>query len=335
MADIVRIANPLDRQAALMDLINRLGPGEFAAVADQFRSMDHFGDSHGEYDLILRGWAKADPLGALAYADKQPNNGRDTSTILASWAGNDAAAAERWALDHHQGDGPNPYLASVIRGIAAYDVAHASSLAQSMPSSRERGEAVDAITRALFMKGVDDAMAFPASIQDPKLRAGFVEAIANRLAGKDPNQAATWLAATGDTESQSRAARTVGEALAKADPASAGQWLRKLQPEAQAEAARGIIPVMSSADIAGAANWASSLAGIPNYDKVVEEFVWSCDYRAPEQSAAWIQGVTDPEQRRHLYYSMLGEWAKRDAGAVKAWVSNNTVPADVLRRFTR
>jgi hypothetical protein len=335
MADIVRIANPLDRQAALMDLINRLGPGEFAAVADQFRSMDHFGDSHGEYDLILRGWAKADPLGALAYADKQPNNGRDTSTILASWAGNDAAAAERWALDHHQGDGPNPYLASVIRGIAAYDVAHASSLAQSMPSSRERGEAVDAITRALFMKGVDDAMAFPASIQDPKLRAGFVEAIANRLAGKDPNQAATWLAATGDTESQSRAARTVGEALAKADPASAGQWLRKLQPEAQAEAARGIIPVMSSADIAGAANWASSLAGIPNYDTVVEEFVWSCDYRAPEQSAAWIQGVTDPEQRRHLYYSMLGEWAKRDAGAVKAWVSNNTVPADVLRRFTR
>ena len=335
MAGIVRIADPLERQVALMDLISRLGPGEFAAVADQFRSMDHFGDSHGEYDLILRGWAKADPLGALAYADKQPNNERDTSMILASWAGNDAAAAERWALDHHEGDGPNPYLASVIRGIAAYDIAHASSLAQSMPTSRERGEAVDSITRALFVKGADDAMAFPASIQDPKLRAGFVEAIANRLAGKDPNQAASWLAATGDVESQSRAARNVGAALAKEDPASADQWLRKLQPEAQAEAARGIIPVMSSADIAGAANWASSLAGIPNYDKVVEEFVWSCDFRAPEQSAAWIQGVTDPEQRRHLYYSMLGEWAKRDAGAVKTWVSNNSVPADVLRRFSR
>ncbi|MCX6874686.1 MAG: hypothetical protein NTW21_12900 [Verrucomicrobia bacterium] len=335
MADIVRLGDPLERQSALMDLLGRLGPGEFAAVADQYRSMDHFGGSQGEYDLILRSWAKADPLGALAYAGQQPDNWRDTSLILASWAGNDTAAAERWALDHHQGEGANPYLAAVIRGVAAYDIAHASQLAQTMPSSHERGDAVDAITRALFMKGVDAAMDFPNSIQDPKLRAGFVEAIANRLAGKDPDQAATWLAASGDAEGQARAARGVAQALAKTDTASAAQWLRKLQPEAQAEAARGIIPIMSSTDIAGTASWASSLAGIPNYDQVVEEFVWSCDYRAPEQSAAWIQGVADPEQRRHLYYSMLGEWAKRDAGAVKTWVSNNAVPPDVLRRFTR
>jgi hypothetical protein len=335
MADIVRIADPMERQAALMDLIRRLGPAEFAAVAEQYRNMDHFGNSRGEYDLILRGWAKADPLGALAYTDKQPNNGRDTSMILASWAGNDAAAAERWALDHHTGEGPNPYMASVIRGIAAYDIANASRLAQAMPVSQERGEAVDAITRALFMQGSDAAMAFPASIQEPKLRAGFTEAIANRLAAKDPDKAAAWLLATADADGQNRAARNVAQALAKTDTAEASQWLHKLKPEAQAEAARGIIPIMSSADIAGTAKWASSLAGIPNYDKVVEEFVWSCNSRAPEQSAAWIQAVADPAQQRHLYHHMLGEWAKNDAAAVKNWVSNNSVPPEVFRRFGR
>jgi hypothetical protein len=318
-----------------MELIARLGPGEFAAVAEQYRSMDHYGDSHGEYELILRGWAKADPLGALAYTGNQPDARRSTSMILASWAGKDPAAAERWALEHHTGDGPNPYLAAVIRGIAVYDIAHASQLAESLPAGRERGEAVDAITRALFMKGVDGAMAFPASIEDAKLRAGYVAAIAERLAGKDPDKAAAWLVATGDADSQGRAARAVAQALANSDPTAATQWLRKLQPEAQAEAARGIIPIMSAADIAKTASWASTLAGIPNYDGVVEEFVWSCDSRAPEQSAAWIQGVSNPEQRRHLYYRMLGEWAKRDAAAVRTWVSNNAVPADVLRRFTR
>ncbi len=195
MTEIVRIGDPLERQSALMDLINRLGPGEFAAVADQFREMDHFGNSRGEYDLILRGWAKADPLGALEYAAKQPNSGAANSVILAAWAGNDPAAAERWALENHEGDGPNPYLAAVIRGIAVYDIANASRLAQSMPSSRERGEAVDAITRALFVQGMDAAMAFPASILDPQLRGGFVAAIADRLAAKDADKAATWLAA--------------------------------------------------------------------------------------------------------------------------------------------
>jgi hypothetical protein len=335
LAGIVRIADPLERQTALMELLARLGPGELAAVAEQYRNLDHFGDSQGEYDLIMRGWAKADPLAALAFAEKLPDGRRDTSTILASWAGADAAAAERWALDHHTGDGPNPYMAAVIRGIAAYDLAHASQLAQTMPASRERNAAVDSITRALLMQGAEAAMAFPASIPDAALRAGFVAAIADRLAAKDPAQAAKWLVTSADADSQKSAARSVAQALAKSDPAAATAWLRKLQPDAQAAAARGIIPVMSSTDIAKTASWASSLAGIPGYDGVVEEFVWSCDYRAPEQSAAWIQGVANPEQRRHLYYAMLGEWAKRDAGAVKAWVSNNTVPADVLRRFTR
>jgi hypothetical protein len=335
LANIVKIGDDMERQSALMEFINRLGPGEFAAVAEQFRDLDHFGNSRGEFDLILRGWAKADPLAALEYTAKQPNNGADTAVILATWAGNDAAAAERWALDHHEGDGPNPHLAAVIRGIALYDIAHASRLVESMPSSRERGEAVDAITRALLMQGADAAMAYPASIQDLQLRAGFVAAIADRIASKDPDKAAAWLTSVGEVESQTAAAREVAEALAKQDPASAATWLRKLQPAAQAEAARGIIPVMSSTDIGGTAQWVSTLAGMPNYDRVVEEFVWSCDYRDPEQSAAWIQGVADPDQRARLYHRMLGEWAKRDAEAVKLWVANNSVPASVSKRFIR
>ena len=35
MAGIVRIADPLERQLALMELLSRLGPNDFAAVADQ------------------------------------------------------------------------------------------------------------------------------------------------------------------------------------------------------------------------------------------------------------------------------------------------------------
>jgi hypothetical protein len=92
---------------------------------------------------------------------------------------------------------------------------------------------------------------------------------------------------------------------------------------------------MSESDIAGTAQWVSSLAGTPNYDRVVEEFIWSCDGRAPEQSAAWIQGISDPAQQRRLYHRMLGEWARRDAAAVKQWIASNQVPEDVRRRFNR
>jgi hypothetical protein len=334
LAGIVRIGDPLERQSALIGLIGRLGPEELAELAEQYRGMDHFGNSRGEYELILRGWASADPLTALDHARKIDSR-EDTALVLSTWAGKDAAAAEQWALANHEGDGPNPYMASIIRGVAVHDIAAASRLTEAMPHSRERAEAVDAITRALFVQGAEAALAYPASIQDPQLRAGFVSSIASRLASRDPGKAADWLAQSNDPESQNRAARAVGSALARADAQTAAVWLDKLRPEARAEAARGIIPVMSSADIPGTATWVSKLAGIPNYDRVVEEFVWSCDYRAPEQSAAWIQGISDPEQQTRLYHRMLGEWAKRDAAAVKNWVASNAVPDTVQRRFNR
>jgi hypothetical protein len=335
LANIVRLGDPLDRQTALLELVARLGPDEFAAVADQYREMEHFGNSRGEYDIILRGWAKTDPLAALEYTTKNPNSRENSSIVLAAWAGNDAAGAEQWALAQHKGDGANPWLASVIRGIAVHDLDHATRLAETMPSSRERGEAMDAITRALFVQGTDAALAFPASILDPQLRAGFIDNIARRLASKDAAKAADWLASNPDADIQSRTARAVGEELVSQNPAAASAWLKKLSPAAQAEAARGIIPRMSSGDIEGTARWVTSLNGIPNYDRVVEEFIWSCDQRAPEQSAAWIQGVANEEQRTRLYHRMLGEWAKRDAAAVKNWLANNPVPESVARRFNR
>ena len=333
LGEINRIADPLERQAALMELIARLGPDEFEAFAEQYRAMEHFGNTRSEFEMILRGWAKADPLAALTYTSKQPNNREQSSVVLASWAANDATAAIQWATDNFKGDGANPWMAAIIRGIAAYDVTQASKLAAAMPRSYERGEAIDSIARALLVQGADVAMAYPATIQDPVLRAGFISMIADRIADKNPDQAATWLASMGDADAQNRVARHIGEALAQQDVSKAADWVRKLSPEAQAEAARGVLIPMSRGDIPGTAKWVSTLSGIPNFDSVVEEYVWSCDHRSPEQSAAWIQGVSDPEQRTRLYHRMLGEWAKRDAAAVKNWVANNTVPQSVTKRF--
>ncbi len=335
LGEINLMADPLDRQAALFEFIKRLGPNEFAAVAGQYRTMEHFANTRGEFEMILRGWTKADPLAALQYTTETLNDRGQTSLVLASWAGTDAAAAERWALANHEGEGANPYLSAVIRGLAAHDIGRAGQLVETMPGSRERGEAMDAITRALLVQGAEAAMAFPQTIQDPQLRAGYVAMIADRLADRDADKAANWLAAMNDPEAQRRAAREVSQSLARQDVSRAAEWVRKLDPVARAEAARGVIQPMSSSDITGTAQWVSSLAGIPDYDRVVEEFVWSCDQRAPEQSAAWIRGISNPERQASLYHRMLGEWARRDPNAVRAWVANNEVPNSVAQRFRR
>ena len=333
LTDISRIGDPLARQAALMDLLARLGPDEFPAVAEQFRNLDHFSGAGGEYELILRAWTKADPMAALEHAIALPDGRGETRTVLSSWAIQDPAAAEEWARANHSGDGPNPYLAAVIRGLATQDVNRATLLASSMPDSGERRDAIESISRALLVKGADEAIVFAGTIEDPAIRGNFISSIANRLGAKDPAKAADWIASMTSPDDQNRAARNVANALARQAPQNAATWVAQLQPAARAEAARGVIPAMSSGDIEGTARWISTLQGVPNYDQVVEEYVWSCDQRAPEQSAAWIRAVADTAQQTRLYHRMLGEWARRDAAAVKNWVANNPVPDTVARRF--
>lgn len=337
LGNIVRMTDSFSRQRALMDMIDTLGADQFAEVAEQFRQLDHLGDSRGEFSMILQGWAKLDPFAALAYVGDK-TDGRGRGTILETWAGSDPASAEQWATANFKGEGANPYMASVIRGLAGNDLAAATRLTESMPRSDERGRAIGALTDALFLQGIDAAKNFPGSITDDAMRGGLVGMIGERLAQKNPADAAEWLASMKVGADQERAARQVADALAREDSGKAAQWVSTLQPEARSEAARGIIPVMASGDannIAATAKWVQSLAGTPGYDNVVEEFVWSCNGRAPEASAAWIQGVSDPEQQSRLYRRMLGEWSEKDAAAVKIWVSSNPVPEDIRRRFLR
>ena len=159
-----------ERQRALMDFFDKLGPDQFADVADEFQKLYHFDNSGTEMQLLFQAWAKADPTAALDYIDLHPDTQRNHGEVLETWAGKDPAAAEQWAVDKHVGEGANPYLASVIKGIAAFDLPYASRLTQSMPMSNERGQAIDAMAKALLMKGTEEAFAFPDTIEDEHLK---------------------------------------------------------------------------------------------------------------------------------------------------------------------
>lgn len=335
LGKINKLGDIYERQRALMDLFDNLPAEDFASMADQFQEMPHYDNERGEMELLFLAWAKKDPTAALDYIDENPNTRRNRDEVLQTWAGADPAAAEKWAVEKHDGDGPNPYLAAVIQGMAPHDIAGAARLTQGMPLSRERGQAIDAMAKALLMDGTEAAFAFPDSIEDERLKGSFIMMISQNLSRKDPQAAADWLTSMDQGVLQERAAGDVAARLARLDVSKATDFVSKLQPEAKSRAAANVIPAMSESDIAGTARWVSSMAGTPGYDRMVESFVWSCDEREPEQSAAWISGIADPAQQTRLYNRMLGNWAKKDAAAVRTWVAQNEVPVTVRDRFVR
>jgi hypothetical protein len=89
----MRHENPLDRNRALFDFVDRLGPDDFAAAVAHFRILGVTESRMGEYALLLSAWAKLDPLAALDFAKSNPDNKFVASTALATWAANDPDAA--------------------------------------------------------------------------------------------------------------------------------------------------------------------------------------------------------------------------------------------------
>ena len=241
LASIARSEDPLARNRAMLAYIDRLGSGDFEAAVAHFRSLGITESRLGEYAMLLSAWAKMDPIAALDYAKANTSSGFATETVLTTWASSDPDAALRWAEASHQGEGANPYLAGIIRGIAETNQERATQLLTGMPKSIERGEALDAILPHLLSQGNDATRAWIAAISDDALRNGAMMRTAEKLAATDPAGTAAWLVANPSEATQRRMDDVYG-AWARQDQQAAMNSLVALPSgENRTNALRGVV----------------------------------------------------------------------------------------------
>jgi len=331
---LLRGENPLDRNRALLAFIDQLGPGDFEAAVAQFRALGITDSRFGEYALLLAAWAKADPLAALDYATANTSGRYATTTILAAWATADPEAALRWAQANYQGDGANPYLAGIIRGLAGSDPARATQLLTGMPRSQERGEALDAMMPHVLTQGGDAARAWIASLTDPSLRNGAIMVAATPLAATDPAGTAAWLAANPGTASQRRM-DDVYNVWAGQDPQAALTSIATLtSPDDRSNALRGVVGNVAISDPKAA------LAMINRYpadvtDPVLQQFVWHAFGSDPAAAVNQIARISDEGQRNQMYGRTLESWLQKDAAAANAWLRSNPLPPAVQQQLNK
>ncbi|RYD31764.1 MAG: hypothetical protein EOP85_22410, partial [Verrucomicrobiaceae bacterium] len=195
LESIVRGENALERNRALLAYIDQLGPGEFADAVAHFRGLGLTEARMGEYSMLLTAWAQADPNSALAYARENTRGSFAQDTILTSWATTDPEAAIRWAQGNHEGDGPNPFIPGIIRGLAQSDPARATELLATMPRSGERGKGLDFILPHLLQQGNDATREWITALADDSLKDGAMLRVARQFADADPAGTASWLLA--------------------------------------------------------------------------------------------------------------------------------------------
>lgn len=325
---IVRGENPLDRNRALLAFLDQLGPGDFEEAVAHFRSLGITDSRTGEYSLLLTAWAQVDPLSALTYAQENTSSGFAQDTILTSWASTDPEAAIRWAQANHDGDGANPYLPGIIRGLAQADLARATDLLASMPRSEERASGLDFILPHLLQQGSDATRAWIASLTDDALKNGAMMRVAEKLAATDPAGTASWLLAN-PSEATDRRMDDVYRAWAKKDQQAALSSLGALPAgDARSNALRGVVSSVA------AENPKEAVALMDRYpndvtDRVVQYLIWHSFGNDPATAVNQIARIGDEKDREKMYRRTLEAWFERDAASAQAWVQTNGIPDSV------
>jgi len=334
LESIVRGENPVDRSRALLAYIDQLAPEDFEAAVAHFRSLGMTEDRMGEYGLLLSAWAKVDPLSALSYAKENTRSRFATDTILTTWASLDPDAAIRWAESNHTGDGANPNLAGIIRGLAATDPQRATQLLTGMPKSVERGQALDAMMPWLLAQGNEATRAWIATITDDSLRNGAMMRSAERLAATDPAGTVAWLLANPGEASQNRM-DNVYSTWMRSDEQGAMASLATLPAgETRSDALRGVVSSAAMQDPAKAVAIMDRFPGDVN-DDVVRNFIWHSFGNDPVTAVNQISRIADTGYRDRMYLRAVGRWIERDAAAANAWMQGNTLSPSVQEQLQR
>lgn len=334
LQSIVRGENPLDRNRALLAFIDQLAPGDFEAAVAGFRELGITESRLSEYSLLLTAWGQTDPLSALTYAKENTGSSFATETILTSWATHDPDAAIRWAEADYQGDGANPYLPGIIRGIVESDPTRATTLLASMPRSEERGKGLDFILPHLLEQGSDATRAWIAAISDESLRNGAMLRTAEKLAVTDPAGTASWLLAN-PGEATQRRMDDVYSVWARKDQQAALSSLNQLPAgDNRSNALRGVVTSVAVNDPKAAV---SLMDSYPNdvTDRVVQNFVWHSFRNDPATAADQISRIADQREREQMYRRTLDAWYDRDPAAATAWTQTNAIPDSVRERLNR
>ncbi len=332
LATMVRGENALERNRALLAFLGQLSPADFGAAVAQFKSLGITDDRTAEYAMLLSAWAQADPLAAMAYAKENSDDEFAQNTILTTWATNDPEAAIRWAKNEFKGEGANPYLAGIIRGIAQTDLTRAAALLTGMPRSVERGEALDFMLPHYVAQGADAARSWIASLKDDSLRNGAMERAAEALAEINPAATAAWLIEHPGEAARQRMDDVYSIWAGKDEQAALTSFSSLPVGEIRKNALRGIIASMASGNAKAAISLMDRYSTDVT-DRLVQSFIWHSAGSDPAAAASQVQRIGNERQRDQMYGRLLGNWLDHDPAAAKSWMAKNAVPDAVRERL--
>jgi hypothetical protein len=326
IAKIMQIDDPIKRSTLLLGVLENMSDEDFERVVDDFRDLGITRERMTEYEQLLTAWAQRNPVAAIEYSKLHTNSPEAGNIILTTWAKSNPNAAIEWAKTNHDGNGANPYMIGVIKGITANNHVLATDLLNQMPYSEERGEALDSVLSSLNQMKTSDQLAWLETLNDNSLKVGAT----TRLIRQNPKEMSEWVTQLEDTKAKSDYIVSVANSWIRKEPEELKQWVSTLNPEQKMLAARGMIDELAKKDADSAAKWMNNMKDQDGYQDVLRSYIWSAaTSRQPAAALAQVPNMQDEKSQRQVYERTLNYWSVAQPDEVEKWLPTSPVPDDI------
>jgi hypothetical protein len=206
----------------------------------------------------------------------------------------------------------------------------ATELMNSLPYSRERGDALSAVLPTILAMGPDATRQWVSSLPDERLRAGAMDRVVDQLAKTDPQGTVDWLL-TNPGRTTDRKMDDIFHRWMKSDDSAALAYYQTLPSgNERSNALRGIVNAMANEDPRTAAAFLDSHATDAN-DHVIEQFAWNSFQKEPGRAVDYIGQIQNKRDREKMYRRTLDAWLRRDENSALSWIQSHPLPDSVAK----
>ena len=312
--------DPIKRLLTFASLLEEPDSQKIQTALDTYDSLPGGPGRFSELKMLAFAWGQVNPQGALAWAQKQQHWDEHiaSSSIMDSWARNDADAAISWAKENFDGE-ENPYFVGIINGLSETSLVQATDLMTELPYGRVRGRAAHILFEKVWSKGEDMAIHWAENLPQGSLQDFAYGELGEKVARSDMNRAVEWVESMDESSIKVAVSEDVSREMAKQDPSVAGNWVMQMPDGASKEVAiTQIAKIWSKKDPVATADWINQFPQETNVDSAIEILVKQISGTDPEGALSWASTISNPDRRQKLVLETQKKIQAQDGDKVGA-----------------
>ncbi|MEZ5325391.1 MAG: hypothetical protein R3F19_10035 [Verrucomicrobiales bacterium] len=338
MRDALKESDPLKSNLLFTQLMSELTPENVEAALEALSEAPQGFEMWQKMALFAGAWGKIDGPAALEYAKELPGPGRmfGSASALSGWAAVDPDAAIAWA-DENQSDGRESIMAKagILRGLTISDPARATEYLQSLPADTEGlDQLVSTVANEQMKQGMSAATTWATSLSTDALKQDAFEQLGNEYARQDPVKAASWIEAFADQPYTSKAVEEVADEWAEVDPGAAVDWAARLPEATQATAMESAFQEWEESDAESASAYLQGMESSPTKDAAIAGFVSDLGKEQPAAAIEWANTIENEATRTEALTDVASDWFKADPEAAGAWIETSGLPVESVQKIT-